>query len=100
LRNETAPCGSPLRIELRSRAGAPDPIGARVTLITRGANGERRQLREASGQSTFRSQSGSAFLFSVPRNERIVAAEVRWPDGRAQRITRLRLDGANIIRAE
>lgn len=100
LRNESASCGRPLRIDLRTAAGAPDPIGARVTLITRGPSGERRQLRESVGQSTFRSQSGSAFLFSVPLGERVVAAEVRWPDGRVQRITRLRFDGANVIRAE
>jgi enediyne biosynthesis protein E4 len=90
LRNETSLCGSPLRIELRTSAGAPDPIGSRVTLITRGSQGERRQLRESMGQSTFRSQSGSAFLFSVPRGERVVAAEVRWPDGRVETLRRPR----------
>lgn len=99
LRNESTPCGRPLRIELRSAAGAPDPLGARVTLITRGPGGERRQLREAMGQSSMRSQSGSAFLFSVPHRERVIAAEVRWPDGRTERLTRLRFDGANVIRA-
>lgn len=100
LRNESTPCGRPLRIELRNGYGARDPLGARVTLITRGPNGERRQLREAMGQSSMRSQSGSAFLFGMPRGERAVAAEVRWPDGRMERVTRLSSDRVNVIRAE
>ena len=90
LRNQSTLCGRPLRIELRNRYGAPDPLGTRVTLITRGPNGERRQLREAMGQSSMRSQSGSAFLFSVPRGERVVAAEVRWPDGQVETLRRPR----------
>jgi len=100
LRNESASCGRPLRLALRNRYGATDPLGARVTLITRGPQGERLQLREAMGQSSMRSQSGSAFLFSVPHGERVVAAEIRWPDGRAQRVTRLQLDRPNVIGAE
>lgn len=90
LRNESTLCGQPLRIELRSAAGAPNPPGARVTFITRGPAGERRQLREANAQTSFRSQSASAFLFGVPRAERLVRAEIRWPDGRTQNVTRLR----------
>jgi len=97
LRNDSTPCGRSLRIALRSQAGAPDPIGARVTLITRGPNGERRQLREASGQSTFRGQSGDPFLFGVPRGERVAAVEIRWPNGAVQRVTRLRPGQANIF---
>lgn len=97
LRNESAPCGQSVNIQLRSAVGAPDPIGARITLITRGANGERRQLREAMGQTSLRSQSASHFLFGVPRGERIIAAEIRWPDGRMQRVTRLRAGQANVF---
>ena len=85
-RNDSGAGGRPLRIELRDAYGAPDPIGARVTLITRDADGERRQLREAMGQSTMRSQSGSAFLFGVPNGERVVRAEIRWPDGRMRKL--------------
>lgn len=95
LRNESARCGQSLNIQLRSAAGAPDPIGARVTLITRGSNGERRQLREAMGANSLRSQSASHFLFGVPHGERVVAAEIRWPDGRTERVTRLRAGQAN-----
>jgi hypothetical protein len=98
LRNESTLCGQSLRIELRDRHGAPDPIGARVTLVTRGPGGERRQLREAMGQSTIRSQSGSAFWFGVPHGERVMSAIVRWPGGRTQEIRRLNPNAPNVLR--
>jgi hypothetical protein len=98
LRNESPLCGRPLRIELRDRHGAPDPIGARVTLVTRGHDGERRQLREATGQTTFRGQGASFFLYGAPNGERVVRVDIRWPDGSTQTVTRLRFDSANVIR--
>ncbi len=97
LRNDSERCGASVRIALRTRAGAPDPIGARVTLVSRGRAGERRQLREASGQSSFRSQNGDEFLFGLPHGERAMRAEVRWPDGRAQIITRLAANRVNVV---
>jgi enediyne biosynthesis protein E4 len=97
LRNESALCGRPLRMTLLDRHGAPDPIGARVTLVTRGPAGERRQLRESMAQSTMRSQSGSAFLFAAPAGERPVRAEIRWPDGTIQIVRRLSLAADNRI---
>lgn len=90
LRNESAACGRPLRLVLSDRYGAPDPIGARVTLVTRGRGGERVQLREAAGQSTMRSQSASHFLFSVPNGERVVRATIRWPNGETQELRGMR----------
>jgi hypothetical protein len=100
LRNESERCGQPLRVRLRDRHGTPDPIGARVILITRGRGGERRQLRESMGQTTFRGQSGDAFLFGVPTGERAVRVEIRWPTGETQRIKRLALDRVNEIRQD
>ncbi|MBL8530689.1 MAG: CRTAC1 family protein [Hyphomonadaceae bacterium] len=97
LANQSTPCGTPLRLRLRDRHGAADPLNARVTLITRGGHGERRQMREAMAQSTFRSQSADAFLFAVPHGERIVRAEVRWPDGRIQHIRRFTRQGATSV---
>ncbi|GAM99628.1 hypothetical protein U91I_03282 [alpha proteobacterium U9-1i] len=98
LRNESGLCGTPLRVTLRDRYGAPDPIGARATLVTRGPAGERRQIREAMGQSAMRSQSGSTFYYGVPRGERVLRLEVRWPDGRVQNVTRFNRDGLTTIR--
>lgn len=86
--NRTSGCGQSVHIRLKARTGALDPIGARVVLITRGRDGERRQLREATSQSTFRSQSADPFLFGVPPGHRIVRAEVRWPDGEQRIVTR------------
>lgn len=98
VRNESALCGAPLRIELRDANGAVDPPGARVTLITHYAGGERRQLREANAQSGFRSQSASHFLFGVPRGDRVVRAEIRWPNGATQSVTRFTRNGLTTIR--
>ncbi|MGE0047060.1 MAG: FG-GAP repeat domain-containing protein, partial [Hyphomonadaceae bacterium] len=36
LTNESASCGQPLRVRLENRAGASDPIGAHVTMVTQG----------------------------------------------------------------
>jgi hypothetical protein len=97
LRNESALCGSALRVRLRDRNGAPDPIGARVTLVTRGRAGERTQLRESMGQTTFRGQSGDPFFFGVPAGERVLRLAIRWPDGTTQSVSRLRADELNEI---
>jgi hypothetical protein len=91
LHNVSERCGDWVDLDIRDQYGAPNPPGSRVTLVTRGTHGEeRRQLREANTQSGFRSQSASFFLFGVPRGERIVRAEVRWPDGRTRTLRGLR----------
>ncbi len=89
LRNRTPRCGSWAELVAADRAGAPNPPGTRVTLTT--AEGKRTlaQLREASAQSGFRSQSGSAFLFAIPSGHRVREVEVRWQDGRVQRLGQL-----------
>ena len=97
LTNVSAACGRSVRLQLRNRYGAIDPIGARVTLVSRGHAGERRQVREVSAQSGWRSQSASAFLFGVPTGERLLRAEVRWPDGRTQTVTDLQINDLNRI---
>lgn len=86
LMNRTPRCGSWTEIELRDAKGALNPPGSRVTLVTRRAGNPRRQLREASAQTGFRSLGASFFLFGVPAGEAIERAVVRWPDGRTQEI--------------
>jgi hypothetical protein len=98
LRNETPACGHPVRVRLHDRAGAPDPIGARVTLVTHGPHGERRQMRESAGQTTFRGQSGDQLYFGVPMDERVIALEIRWPGGRTQIIREVHFDSVNDFR--
>jgi hypothetical protein len=98
VRNETPRCGDWLEIVPISRAGAPSPPGTRITLVTRGPGGERRQLREASAQTSFRSQGAGFFLYGVPKDERVLRAEVRWPDGRSQTLTNLRRNARTTVR--
>lgn len=100
LTNQSTLCGSPLRVQLRDHHGARDPLNARVTLVTLGPTGERRQLRESMGQTSFRSQSGDAFLFGIPRGERFVRLEVRWPDGHTQIVSRVNRNGVTVVRAQ
>lgn len=84
--NKGTSCGGWAEIVLRDARGAPNPPGARVTLVTRRRDGgERRQLREASAQTGFRSMSANAFLYGVPTGEAVVGVEVRWPNGRTER---------------
>jgi hypothetical protein len=93
LRNRTPRCGSWTELVVKNRAGAPNPPGTRVTLTTVDGTGTLKQLREASGQTGFRSQSGSAFLFAIPPGHRVREAEVRWPDGRVKLLNQIRTDG-------
>jgi hypothetical protein len=89
LRNKTFRRGHWLELVLVGPGGAPNPPGARVVLVSRsGAGVVRRQLREASAQTGFRSQGSNPFLFGVPSGEQIERAEIRWPDGRVQRVER------------
>jgi len=98
LTNETPTCGQAVRIRLRDAHGAPDPIGARVTLVSRGPHGERRQIREAMGQTTFRAQSGDQLFFGLPAIERPVRLEIRWPGGATQIVQRISTGALNEIR--
>jgi hypothetical protein len=98
LRNEGASCGKPFRLRLRDRFGAPDPIGARATLISRGSHGQRQQMREVLGQTSFRGQSGDQLFFAVPAGERILRLEIRWPNGHRQTVQHPGLDGLTEIR--
>ncbi|MEZ5995681.1 MAG: CRTAC1 family protein [Hyphomonadaceae bacterium] len=90
LQNRSAPCGDWIDFDVRDQYGAPNPPGARIVLISVDARGrERRQLREASAQTGFRSQSASYFLFGLPAHERVLRAEIRWPDGATRTIRSL-----------
>jgi enediyne biosynthesis protein E4 len=89
LRNRTPRCGSWVELTVLSASGAPNPPGARVTLTTAANDRPLRQLREASAQTGFRSQSGSAFLFATPPGHSVQHADIRWPDGRTRRLERI-----------
>jgi hypothetical protein len=98
LRNETPRCGSWVELVLQDQYGAPNPPGARVVLHSRDADGnERSQLREASAQTGWRSQGASAFLFALPKSEGIIGVEIRWPNGRIQRLDDLKPNSQTIV---
>jgi hypothetical protein len=90
VRNRTPQCGSWAELVVTNRAGAVDPPGTRVTFTTVQGKQTLKQMREASAQTGFRSQSGSTFLFAIPPGHRIREAEVRWPDGRVQRVKKIK----------
>jgi hypothetical protein len=99
LRNETARTGRWLELVLQDARGAPDPVGARVTLVSIGRNGRvRRQLREASAQTGFRSQGANPFLFGTPAGETVLRAEIRWPDGKTQVLRRPASERRTVVR--
>jgi hypothetical protein len=97
LRNRTPPCGSWAELIVKDRAGAPNPPGTRVTFTTVADGKTLKQMRESSAQTGFRSQSGSTFLFAIPPGHRVDGAEVRWPDGRTQRVKRIKKAGWTIV---
>jgi hypothetical protein len=98
LHNETPRCGSWAELVLKDQYGAPNPPGARVVLNSRDADGnERRQLREASAQTGWRSQGASHFLFALPKSEGIIGAEIRWPNGKVQRLYDLKQNYRTIV---
>lgn len=100
MRNRTPKCGSWAELIVKDRAGAPNPPGTRVTLTTVAGGRTLKQLREASAQTGFRSQSGSTFLFAIPPGHRVREAEVRWPDGRMQRVERIPTTKRTIVASD
>ncbi len=99
LRNETARCADWAEFVVQDRAGAPNAPGTRVTLVTRGPSGERRHLREANAQSTFRGQSASDFLFGLPKGERLLRVEVRWPNGETRVLRTVKRNARTMVKA-
>jgi enediyne biosynthesis protein E4 len=97
MRNRTPRCGSWAELVVKDRAGAPDPPGARITLTTEAGGRVLKQLRESNAQSGFRSQSASTFLFAIPPGHRVREAEVRWPDGRVQRVKQVKAGERTIL---
>ncbi|MEE9217508.1 MAG: CRTAC1 family protein [Acidobacteriota bacterium] len=69
-------------LELVGVAPNLDAIGARLILSA----GGRRQIREVRGDSSYLSHSDLRVVFGLGGDTRIDALEVRWPDGRVQKI--------------
>jgi enediyne biosynthesis protein E4 len=97
VRNRTPRCGSWAELVVKDRAGAPNPPGTRVTLTTQAGGRTLQQMRESNAQSGFRSQSASTFLFAIPPGHRVRDVEVRWPDGRVQRVKQIKAGSRTIL---
>ena len=97
MRNRTPKCGSWGELIVKDRAGASNPPGTRVTLTTIAGQRTLKQMREASAQTGFRSQSGSPFLFAIPPGHRLREVEVRWPDGHVQQVGRIAASKRTIV---
>jgi enediyne biosynthesis protein E4 len=97
MRNRTPRCGSWAELVVKDRAGAPNPPGTRITLTTEAGARTMKQMRESNAQTGFRSQSASAFLFAIPPGHRVRDAEVRWPDGRVQRVKQIKAAGRTAL---
>jgi hypothetical protein len=70
-----------------------DAIGAVVALTS----GGRVQVRQVESASGYLAQSTRTLHFALPGDGKIEACEVRWPGGRRQRLTDLRLDEVNTV---
>ena len=73
-----------LELRLRGAAGNPDAVGAHITL--RYADG-RQSYHELGLGGGWWSQSAPALPIAIPAGTHLIAAEVRWPDGRQTRHT-------------
>ena len=70
--------GNWIRIELEAVKSNRSAMGARVTVQT----GDRRQMAEVSGGSSYYSQHETALYFGLGASTRVDALAIRWPDGK------------------
>jgi hypothetical protein len=73
-----------------------DAIGAEVRL----RQGGRNLWRTVTPTRGYLSQSELPLTFGLGQGERIDSLEIRWPGGRAQTATHLKLDALNVVRQE
>jgi len=71
-----------LGLELEGAHPNLDAVGARLTLSAGGA----RQIREVRGGGSYLSHGDLRVVFGLGEAARVEALEVRWPDGRIQKV--------------
>jgi hypothetical protein len=81
--NASTAAGGWLRLELRSSGGAGGTaaLGSKVSLVA----ADRRQQRELRSASSYLSQSAAGAHFGLG-GAAWTAVDIRWPDGRRQRL--------------
>jgi hypothetical protein len=82
LRNDGGNRNNWLKLDLRLPNGKSEAIGARVTVTS----GERRQIRDYVGVMGYMSQGDPRAHFGIGRAKAADAVEIRWPDGRTERL--------------
>jgi len=75
--------------ELQGRKSNRDAIGAKITVEV----GKRKLVRWITGGASYLSSHDKRVLVAIPGDSRLtrVAAEIRWPSGTTQRLSRLEL---------
>jgi hypothetical protein len=67
-----------LSVRLIGKAGNPNAIGSRITLVSSDGG---RQVKEVYGGHGYLSQSSSEVIFGLPHGRTAKEAVVRWPTG-------------------
>ena len=87
-RNDYAGRKAALAVRLRGTTSNRDAIGARVSVETE----RMKRTRWLQAGSGFISQHSKELLFGLGASERVVAVEVRWPDGKQEAFRDVRIN--------
>jgi hypothetical protein len=88
LRNDGGNRNHWLALEVKSRNGRTDALGARVTVIA----GSARQFQDVAAVKGYLSQSDPRIFFGLGRAAKADLVEIRWPGGQVQRLKDVRAD--------
>jgi enediyne biosynthesis protein E4 len=93
LMNTTRNQNSRVTISLIQKGRNRESIGSRVTLRTN----RRSMIQEVQAGSSYLSQNDPRLHFGLGSGEKIDSAEVRWSDGKIERIGNIQPDSINIV---
>lgn len=95
-RNDFAPAGNWIGFRLRESRPGFSPVGAKLTLVTVAG----RQLRWLVTGDGYRSQHAPTAHFGLGALTRVESLEIRWPNGRTQRLAAPAINRYHDVRAE
>ena len=87
-----------LGVSLRGHRSNRFGVGARVDVVTRGGDGERRQSEEVRAGSSYLSQNDLRLHFGLGPAGVVERLEIRWPSGSRQTLTGIAAD--RVLRVE
>ena len=82
-----------ITVKLVQNGGNKDAIGARVTLKT----GKRSMIQEVQAGASYLSQSDFKLHFGFGKDEKIDSVEIRWSDGKVEKISGVQPNKINTI---